>query len=42
MTTFADLKLSDASLRSPDREGFAHPTSIQARAIPPALEGRDV
>ncbi len=42
MTTFADLKLSDVSLRSLDREGFEHPTPVQARAIPPALEGRDV
>ena len=42
MTTFADLKLSHLSLRSLDRAGFEHPTPIQARAIPPALEGRDV
>jgi len=42
VTTFADLKLSHLSLRSLDRAGFEHPTPIQARAIPPALEGRDV
>jgi len=42
VTTFADLKLSDLSLRSLERAGFEHPTPIQARAIPPALEGRDV
>ena len=42
MTTFADLKLSRLSLRSLDRAGFEHPTPIQARAIPPALDGRDV
>jgi ATP-dependent RNA helicase RhlE len=42
VTTFADLQLSDVSLRSVDRAGFEHPTPIQARAIPPALEGRDV
>ena len=42
VTTFADLKLSHLSLRSLDRAGFEHPTPIQARAIPPALDGRDV
>ncbi len=40
--TFADLKLSEKSLHALERAGFEHPTPIQARAIPPALEGRDV
>lgn len=26
----------------PSRKGFTRPTAIQAAAIPPALEGRDV
>jgi len=42
VTTFADLKLSEKSLHALDRAGFEHPTPIQARAIPPALAGRDV
>ena len=42
MITFADLKLSDLTLRSLDGAGFERPTPIQARAIPPALQGRDV
>jgi ATP-dependent RNA helicase RhlE len=40
--SFADLKLSPESLRALDRAGFEHPTPVQAQAIPPALEGRDV
>jgi ATP-dependent RNA helicase RhlE len=42
VTTFADLKLSEQSLRALERAGFEHPTPIQARAIPPALAGQDV
>jgi ATP-dependent RNA helicase RhlE len=42
MATFADLKLSPKSLQVLARAGFEHPTPIQARAIPPALAGRDV
>jgi ATP-dependent RNA helicase RhlE len=41
-TTFADLQLSDRSLHALERAGFEHPTPIQARAIPPALQGKDV
>ncbi|GEJ57427.1 DEAD/DEAH box helicase [Anaeromyxobacter diazotrophicus] len=41
-TSFAALKLSPQSLQALDRAGFEHPTPIQAGAIPPALEGRDV
>jgi ATP-dependent RNA helicase RhlE len=40
--SFADLKLSPEALHALDRAGFEHPTPIQAQAIPPALEGRDV
>ncbi|HYD43500.1 MAG TPA: DEAD/DEAH box helicase [Anaeromyxobacter sp.] len=42
MTTFADLQLSEKSLHALARAGFELPTPIQARAIPPALAGRDV
>jgi ATP-dependent RNA helicase RhlE len=41
-TSFADLKLSREALGALKRAGFEHPTPIQAQAIPPALEGRDV
>jgi ATP-dependent RNA helicase RhlE len=41
-SSFADLKLSEKSLQALERAGFKHPTPIQARAIPPALEGKDV
>ncbi len=40
--SFADLKLSPEALHALDKAGFEHPTPIQAQAIPPALEGRDV
>jgi ATP-dependent RNA helicase RhlE len=40
--SFADLKLSPQTLHALERAGFEHPTPIQAGAIPPALEGRDV
>ncbi len=42
MSTFAELGLSEKSLLALTRAGFEHPTPIQARAIPPALEGKDV
>ncbi len=40
--SFADLGLSTGLLRDLTRAGFLEPTPIQAQAIPPALEGRDV
>jgi len=40
--TFAELGLSPRTLAALDHAGFEAPTPIQARAIPPALEGRDV
>jgi ATP-dependent RNA helicase RhlE len=40
--TFADLNLSPQALHALARAGFEHPTPIQARAIPPALAGKDV
>src|SRR5258705_3539554 len=40
--TFAALGLSKKSLVALEREGFEAPTPIQAQAIPPALQGKDV
>jgi ATP-dependent RNA helicase RhlE len=39
---FRTLRLSDPLLRALAEEGYEQPTPIQAKAIPPALEGRDV
>lgn len=41
-STFNALGVSDSLLRDLARAGFLHPTSIQAQAIPHALQGRDV
>src|SRR5437899_764139 len=40
--TFAALGLSKKCLVGLEREGFEAPTPIQAQAIPPALQGKDV
>jgi ATP-dependent RNA helicase RhlE len=40
--TFAELGLSQKSLAALAQAGFEAPTPIQAQAIPPALEGKDV
>ncbi len=42
MTKFAELKLDPKVLKAIDEVGYESPTPIQAGAIPPALEGRDV
>jgi len=42
MIKFADLKLSPKVLKAVEAAGYEKPTPIQAGAIPPALEGRDV
>ncbi len=42
MTKFSDLKLNPKVLKAIDDAGYESPTPIQAGAIPPALEGRDV
>ena len=39
---FRELGLIDPILKALDREGYANPTPIQEKAIPPALAGRDV
>ncbi len=41
-TTFADLGLPPEILRAVAEAGYEHPTPIQEKAIPAALEGRDV
>ncbi|WP_415129432.1 DEAD/DEAH box helicase [Paracoccus sp. (in: a-proteobacteria)] len=42
MTKFSDLKLDPKVLKAISEAGYETPTPIQAGAIPPALEGRDV
>ncbi len=42
MTTFSDLGLHSKVLSAVSDAGYETPTPIQAGAIPPALEGRDV
>jgi ATP-dependent RNA helicase RhlE len=42
MTTFTELPLSSALQQKLAAAQFTNPTPIQARAIPPALEGKDV
>jgi ATP-dependent RNA helicase RhlE len=42
MTSFSDLGLAPKVLKAVSDAGYETPTPIQAGAIPPALEGRDV
>ena len=42
MTSFSDLNLDPKVLKAIGDAGYTTPTPIQAGAIPPALEGRDV
>ena len=42
MTAFTDLNLAEPIAKAVAAEGYATPTPIQARAIPPALAGRDL
>jgi ATP-dependent RNA helicase RhlE len=42
MTTFSELPLSSALQRKLGTSHFVTPTPIQMRALPPALDGRDV
>ncbi|SIT76414.1 DEAD/DEAH box helicase [Pontibaca methylaminivorans] len=42
MTKFSDLNLGPKVLKAIEEAGYESPTPIQAGAIPPALEGRDV
>ena len=40
--TFAQLGLNAPILKALEQQGYKHPSPIQAKAIPPALAGRDV
>lgn len=40
--TFRDLGLSDELLTALDKKGYGYPTRVQAEAIPPLLEWKDV
>ncbi len=40
--TFADLGLSDAILKALEKKGYGYPTQVQAEAIPPMLQWKDV
>jgi ATP-dependent RNA helicase RhlE len=42
VTQFSDLGLTEVLLRALEHAGYSTPTPIQARAIPPLLEGRDL
>ncbi len=42
MNTFSELTLSAALDKNLARNGFKEPTPVQAQAIPPQMEGRDV
>lgn len=42
MTKFSDLNLNPKVMKAIEEAGYETPTPIQAGAIPPALEGRDV
>jgi ATP-dependent RNA helicase RhlE len=42
MKLFSDLQLSPSMQRQLSKANFIHPTPVQAAALPPALEGRDV
>ncbi|TCH98542.1 DEAD/DEAH box helicase [Roseococcus sp. SYP-B2431] len=42
MTTFAELNLNPLLLTALEQAGHTTPTPIQAQAIPPALQGRDI
>ncbi|WP_072397316.1 DEAD/DEAH box helicase [Hyphomicrobium sp. CS1GBMeth3] len=42
MTSFSDLGLAAPILKALDGEGYKAPTPIQAKAIQPVLEGRDL
>jgi len=42
LTQFTDLGLDRGLLKALSDEGYTRPTPIQAQAIPPVLEGRDI
>jgi ATP-dependent RNA helicase RhlE len=42
LTSFADLRLAEPILKALAEEGYTTPTPIQAKAIPPVMEGRNL
>ena len=40
--TFRDLGLSEEILKALEKKGYGYPTRVQAEAIPPFLEWKDV
>ena len=42
ITSFKHLHLSPIALRALKRLGYETPSPIQAKVIPPALDGRDI
>jgi superfamily II DNA/RNA helicase len=42
VVTFKSLGLSQERLAAIEAQGWTHPTPIQQKGIPPAMEGRDV
>lgn len=42
VTTFSELELDESLLDALQDKNYARPTVIQAQAIPPALDGRDI
>ncbi len=42
MTTFEDLGLAESLLRAIAEQGYQSPSPVQAQAIPPVLDGKDV
>ncbi|MCC7250252.1 DEAD/DEAH box helicase [Hyphomicrobium sp.] len=42
MTSFSDLRLATPILKALEGEGYKTPTPIQAKAIPPVMEGRNL
>ncbi len=42
LTSFTDLRLAEPILKALAEEGYSTPTPIQAKAIPPVMEGRNL
>ena len=42
VTTFSDLGLSAEVLQALEKKGYGYPTRIQAEAIPPFMQWKDV
>ena len=40
--TFQDLGLSEEILKALEKKGYGYPTRVQAEAIPPLMEWKDV